>query len=362
MLDKESIECGHVDVRVGCVPGEEVKTTLLRLKEMGLLAKDLKLELVYYTPAAALAEVESEGHNNFRNKRSASVENYKNQMLKNLWYIGPPLVKDTENHLIDGQNRLWAVHESGTGQWFLVLSGVPKECAVAFDNGTPRTRTEVLTFLFRDHPWIMELFDGAPTGTISAILVAVNGGLHDTFLANSELLSAVRMHKDVLAFIVEYFFPLVGKKRRKMQGITRAHTAGAFGRAFITHRDNPKKLAKIKEAAGKLVNGFDLQVEPKYAGFSKLRDYLVTMGATGVSGSAANTIVYQRVSKCLLQVLEGQKTTFVKPATYEVKGRLKLKVDEGFVDPFPVVISTASMVPPANMIPSGKKSKKNKKT
>lgn len=337
-----------------------------KYSEMAALAPNLKMSLRYIAAEDALAKVQqdgggpSTGGKNFRNKRQVSSHNYADIMLKDLWMIGPPLIEDENGVLIDGQNRLWAVVESGKGQWFLVISGVPNKSAVAFDNGAPRTKTEVLRFLFRDHPWIMDLFSNAPLGTVSAILVAINGGLKDSYIANSALLNAVFQHKSALAFVVETFFPEKNGKRRKAKGITRAHSAGVFGRAFIKYKDNPKKLARIRHVATKLVGGIDTALEPDLGGLLKLRGFLEN--AQGLSGSMANTIVYQKVAKCLVQAIEDKNTTFVLPKQFKNdKGKMVYNIDREFIDPFEIVVSTESMEAPINMIREKKKGKKGKK-
>lgn len=58
---------------------------------------------------------------------------------------GEPIIFANENgQLLDGQNRLAAIAQSGKGVWSAVVRGVPKNCFDTIDGGAPRTFADLL--------------------------------------------------------------------------------------------------------------------------------------------------------------------------------------------------------------------------
>src|SRR4051812_40390469 len=59
--------------------------------------------------------------------RSGVVEKYASDMRSGNWSRNPqPMIFYDDGTIADGQNRLWAVIESGEAIWFLVVRGVDK--------------------------------------------------------------------------------------------------------------------------------------------------------------------------------------------------------------------------------------------
>ncbi len=54
---------------------------------------------------------------------------------------------DVDGYLVDGQNRLAAVVESGVGVWMLVTRGMPKGSIMAIDRGMKRTESSQIKML-----------------------------------------------------------------------------------------------------------------------------------------------------------------------------------------------------------------------
>lgn len=76
------------------------------------------------------------------------VEKYAADMKAGKWRLtGQPIIFDSENHLIDGQHRLWAVVQSRTEVPMLVVYGVDPDAIHSIDVGRSRPIGTVLALL-----------------------------------------------------------------------------------------------------------------------------------------------------------------------------------------------------------------------
>jgi hypothetical protein len=75
-----------------------------------------------------------------RKKKAVSIARYAKDMKAGRWlYAGDPIRVDVNGNLLDGQNRLSAVIESGMTIEFLFVHGLEPETRVVMDSGVPRS-------------------------------------------------------------------------------------------------------------------------------------------------------------------------------------------------------------------------------
>ena len=81
-----------------------------------------------------------------RSKKKARVAEYARSMASGRWNEQnlSQIVIDRNGHLKNGQNRMWAVIESGESCWFLVVRGVDRGVMTSLDTGTSRSLSDVL--------------------------------------------------------------------------------------------------------------------------------------------------------------------------------------------------------------------------
>lgn len=101
------------------------------------------VEIVDVTPAVAGDYLTHNTHN--RNVKPTAIARFVADMLAGEWqWTGEPIRFAIDGTLIDGQNRLHAIVESGTTQKMLVIRGLPMETQRDIDTGTPRRLHDVL--------------------------------------------------------------------------------------------------------------------------------------------------------------------------------------------------------------------------
>jgi hypothetical protein len=74
------------------------------------------------------------------------VDRYAEDMASEQWpFTGDPIRFNSLGELFDGQHRLRAVTQSGSGELMLVIRGLRPDAFAVFDTGRPRSFTDVLT-------------------------------------------------------------------------------------------------------------------------------------------------------------------------------------------------------------------------
>jgi hypothetical protein len=108
------------------------------------------LEWVSVTPEIAAAMLAANTHN--RNPKR-QLRQYAEDMRSGAWRheACDPLRFSSEGVLLDGQNRLMAVIESGCTIPFLVVRGLSPETQTVMDSGVSRTLSDVLNLNGEDH-------------------------------------------------------------------------------------------------------------------------------------------------------------------------------------------------------------------
>lgn len=103
--------------------------------------KDVSVEFISPEDAALYLEL----NENNRWKKQRKIEAFARDMVTGAWdWNGETIKFDTEGKLIDGQNRLNAVVQSGVGQHFLVVHNVQRSAQATIDTGTARTFGDAL--------------------------------------------------------------------------------------------------------------------------------------------------------------------------------------------------------------------------
>src|ERR1035437_7566777 len=147
-----------------------------------------------------------------RNLPQRSVLKYASDMMADRWKVGPPIMFDIDENLIDGQGRLTGIVKSNKKILALVIRGIDPDVFDAIDCGRNRTLKDTLSSVVVGG---IRLTKPATVGSainmkygISRNHTAIdkNTGL----LTNSEVVEIVRNDFDY------YDEPFVGKKSSKI--------------------------------------------------------------------------------------------------------------------------------------------------
>lgn len=97
-----------------------------------------RVSILKITPAMAMSMLSRNSIN--RRFRPGVGKRYAMIMQNGNWKLTPePICFDTDEVLLNGQHRLWAVIESGIGQEFVVWEGMPRDVFAVIDRGQMRS-------------------------------------------------------------------------------------------------------------------------------------------------------------------------------------------------------------------------------
>src|ERR1035437_8554667 len=100
-------------------------------------APDVTPGYEFITPIKAEKLLEANKSN--RSLRTGVAEKYAFDMKNGAWTTcTAPVVIYDDGEVADGQHRLWALVESGTGQWFMILRGLDRKSGLNIDTGLGR--------------------------------------------------------------------------------------------------------------------------------------------------------------------------------------------------------------------------------
>lgn len=100
-------------------------------------------EWVLITPMIALEWLACNILN--RNCLTQTILRYSKAMMDRRWFVTHQAIAfDSDGRLIDGQNRLWAIVDSNTSQYCLVVWGLPPEVRMVVDRNRVRTQVEAI--------------------------------------------------------------------------------------------------------------------------------------------------------------------------------------------------------------------------
>lgn len=102
----------------------------------------VKIETVEIGPERALELLKHNDRN--RPMDFSLVATYERQMSAGKWtFVGDPIRVSTTGRLLDGQNRLMAIVQSGTEQEFVLITGLPDDTQPFMDIGKKRSYADV---------------------------------------------------------------------------------------------------------------------------------------------------------------------------------------------------------------------------
>lgn len=108
------------------------------------MAATKDIEYIDVTPEMAEKWLEKNSKN--RKLSDRVVSRYAQMMSNDQWhYDASPLRFDTDDNVLDGQHRLWALVESGTTQKFLVVRGLDPRSFVTIDTGKTRSFGDIIS-------------------------------------------------------------------------------------------------------------------------------------------------------------------------------------------------------------------------
>lgn len=100
-------------------------------------------EVVLVTPDIAAEWLTHNTHN--RNAKPTNIKKFAEDMTNGEWqWTGEPIRFAVDGTLLDGQNRLYAIIESGVTIPLLVIRGLPREAQDAIDTGAARKLHDIL--------------------------------------------------------------------------------------------------------------------------------------------------------------------------------------------------------------------------
>lgn len=126
---------------------------------------------------------------NNRNLKMGKVSNYLRDMRSGSWRFNGETIKfDESDNLIDGQNRLTAVIESGVTLPFLVVRGLSRATQGTIDTGAARSFGDYLKMNGYSHyhqkASVTNLFNKYETGNLASNKTPSISELCDVFVAN----------------------------------------------------------------------------------------------------------------------------------------------------------------------------------
>lgn len=171
-----------------------------------------------------------------RKKKKTSISKYSSDMSGNRWEsaTGDAIRFSTELELVDGQNRLHAIVESGKSIYMLFMFGVTKKAVTTMDQGVSRSAKDAADILGLD---IDKL-------NIQTAKACYNGHATTAAISNSAALALVS-NADY-ANGLEWLNSLLTVQGNK--GVTtRASIRGAILRCYLYHKENKLKVARLEQ-------------------------------------------------------------------------------------------------------------------
>lgn len=151
----------------------------------------IKVETTIEAITPEIAERMLERNIGNRAPNRGCVLKYSRDMLRGAWRMTGDTIKfDTDGLLVDGQNRLSAVVESGATISFLVVRGLEPDARKSTDIGAPRTMAHILNF------------EGEKNVTTLAS-IGRNGLLHEKGLLGKTGAAVILSNAEIIQFIAD---------------------------------------------------------------------------------------------------------------------------------------------------------------
>ena len=129
-----------------------------------------------------------------RNKKPMKIARYARDMAAGNWrFTGEPLKFAADGTLLDGQNRLHAVIESGASIQTAIARGITLEAQDVMDTATPRSGADQLVINGYSNGKDLQAAYNAHNGYHSGAIRTANADLRGTTrLTNAEIMSYAR--------------------------------------------------------------------------------------------------------------------------------------------------------------------------
>ena len=258
------------------------------------------MNIVIETVTPKVAEAWLNANKSNRRLRDGVYEKYAEDMRNGRWTNCPePISFYIDGDIADGQQRLWAIIESGTSQTFPIARGLSRSDGLNLNTGLGRS--------IIDNARI----SGVDTGLTPAVISAARAIEHGTSggrnvgraLSNAETLLMVNTYREAATFAAS------AVKRKQL--LCGAVVLGAVGRAWM-HEVDRDRLQRFCDVLG---TGF-------YEGAGEtaaitLRNYLQAKGAVA-SSSALWRDTFLKCQNAIWYFMREKKLTAIKVVTEEV--------------------------------------------
>lgn len=154
------------------------------------------IEIIEIDPTLATKMLDANPVN--RNASESYVGAYTNSMANGRWkFLGDPIRMNKDDEILDGQQRLKAIEQSGTTQRFVLIRGLPTEHQKYMDQGRPRTA--------RDNLHMAKIEAYSDKATIATLLLRWDSGTltkRHIRLPNDEIVDFVMANNSALVWAV----------------------------------------------------------------------------------------------------------------------------------------------------------------
>jgi len=285
---------------------KELAKARLVAEKLGLNPKSLQklgeffFVWVLITPEMAVEWLKFNTNN--RKLKDRSIAKMAQDLLSGEWqstHEGIGFTFDPE--LIDGQNRLMAIIQSGIAAGFLVCIGLNKKAKQAIGQGAGRSPT--------DSAFFAGIKNATPIA-ISSSKICENGLAGNTVGMSNALSNLTLMkHKDAFDFIKENLF----ENGTPVRGISKAPICGAIMRAYYHYKFNRRKLSRLKKFCSILKDGQYNKVEKDVAAF-RLREMAIKKNWNGSNFSLE---LYKITENAILHFINEAPVKILKPVRQE---------------------------------------------
>lgn len=263
------------------------------------------IALEYISPETATDWLNMNTEN--RHMRSDVAEKYARDMKAGAWTnCVAPIVwlvpgPDGKPRLGDGQHRLWAIIESGCGQWFTIWRGATKEDLLNIDRGLNRTMvdnmhfatgTTVTTNMLSCVRWI-EWGQASPNKKKPS---------------DAEVGELLEKHRDAAHFAVNHI---------RGKSFNRACVTAAVARAWYAEEDKERLLRFCRVLSSGQSEG------EKESAAVTLRNYLVQQTMRGATSKDASREAFVRAQNAIAYFMRGKKLSVLKHTDVEAYPRKK---------------------------------------
>lgn len=256
----------------------------------------MRFRVIRVTPEMA-QELLKNNHPNNRRPKWGKIQQYANDMASGLWKLTHQgIAIDKDGWLVDGQNRLQAVLDSGKSVPMLVVTGVQTRSMVATDCNATRSAPDAARVAGKPF--------GKNEGSRASTIKFMMGGMLKTSLrpTHQEIIAFSEKHKKALDFCFECMPTMI-------RGVTASPLRAVVARAW--YRRNSRN--RLRDFCTVLTTGIMTDMEADTAAV-RLRNWLLTM--VNIGGERAK--IYAKSEDALAAFFEGRQYDRLGQAKTEI--------------------------------------------